>query len=138
MHQCAARQLFPLNRAGRFRGDIVGHPVDAFDFVDDPRGGFAKKIMLEGVIIRRHPVHRRDRPQSAYIIIGTPVAHHPDAAHRQQHHKSLPDIVIQPVFADLVDKNRVRRAQNVQFGAGQIAGTTDRQSGAGERVATNE
>ena len=33
--------LFPLNRAGRFRCDVIGNAVDAFDLVDDTGRGFA-------------------------------------------------------------------------------------------------
>ena len=36
-----ALNLLPLNRAGRFRCDVIGNAVDAFDLVDDTGRGFA-------------------------------------------------------------------------------------------------
>ncbi len=51
------RASLPLNRSGRFRGDVIGHAVDALDLVDDAGGGFAQEIMAKGVIIRCHPIN---------------------------------------------------------------------------------
>ena len=40
-----AQGSFPLDGAWRLRGDVVGTAVDAFDLVDDARGGFAKELV---------------------------------------------------------------------------------------------
>ncbi len=78
------------------------------------------------------------RAQRAGKIIGAPVAHHADGAHRQDGDEGLPDFVIQPVFADLVDIDRIGLAQNLQLFAGDLAGAADGKAGAGEGVAADE
>ncbi len=94
--------------------------------------------MGEGVIIGRHPVDRCDGAQGAGEVIGASVAHDTDGAHRQNCDEGLPDFIIQPVFADLVDVDRISLAQDLEFFAGDLAGAADRKAGAREGVAADE
>ena len=94
--------------------------------------------MAEIVVVRRHAVGRGHRAQGADEFVGALVAHHAHGLDRQQHGEGLPDIVIEPGFADLVEIDAVRLAQDVQTVAGDLAGNADRQPGSGERVAADK
>ncbi len=52
----AALQSLPLDRAGRFAGNVVDHPVDAAHLVDDAGGNPPKELVIEGVVVGRHAV----------------------------------------------------------------------------------
>ena len=52
---------FPFNGSGWFGTDIINNSIDAFDFIDDPRRGFAKEFMRERVVIRCHAIGGDDR-----------------------------------------------------------------------------
>ena len=47
----SVRRSLPLNRPRRFRCDVIGHAVDAGHLIDDTGGGFAQKVVGEGVLI---------------------------------------------------------------------------------------
>ena len=94
--------------------------------------------MAEGVVIRRHAIDRGDRPQRQRIVIGPPVAHHADGTHRQNGGEGLPDLVIKPMLADLVDVNRIGPAQDIQLFGGDFPRAADRQTRTGEGVAADE
>ena len=98
---------FPLDRARGLRRIIVDHPVDAPNLVDDPGRDPAEEGGIERVDIGRHPVGRSDRPKRADIFVGPVIAHHSDRPHRQQHGKGLPDCVVKPGIAYLVEKTGV-------------------------------
>ena len=49
--------LFPLNRAGRFRCDVICDAVDAFDLVNNAGRGFAKEFVAKRIIICGHAIH---------------------------------------------------------------------------------
>ena len=94
--------------------------------------------MGERIVVRCHAIHRGHGAQCQRIVIGAPVTHHAHSFHRQNGGKGLPDFIIEPVFSDLVDINRIGVTQDVQFLRRDLAGATDGKSGAGERVAANE
>ena len=112
---CRKRGLFQLDRAGGFGRAVVEDPVDPRHLLDDPRRGLAQEIMGKGVIVRRHPVHAGHRAQGQRVVIGPPVAHHAHRLHRQDRGEGLPDLVVKPVLADLVDIDRIGAAQDVQL-----------------------
>ena len=58
---------FPLDGSRRFRGDVIGDPVDALDLVDDARGGFAEEVVAERVVIGCHAVDAGDGAQGAGV-----------------------------------------------------------------------
>ena len=72
----------PLNRAWRFRGDVVDDAVDAAYLVDDAVGDGAEEGHVEGVEIGRHAVGRGHGAERADKVIGAVIAHHADRAHR--------------------------------------------------------
>mmetsp|Transcript_5355 Transcript_5355/g.8426 ORF Transcript_5355/g.8426 Transcript_5355/m.8426 type:complete len:450 (-) Transcript_5355:1154-2503(-) len=129
---------FPLNRSGWFGRDVIGDPVDAGHFVDDPRGGFAQEFVAERIIICGHPIHGGDGAQRAGIVIGAPVAHHPHGLDRKDRDKGLPNLVVKPMLADLIDIDRIGLAQDVELGARNLAGTADREAGTGEGVSADK
>ena len=69
--------------------------------------------MSKRIEVGRHAVDRGHGAQRADDVIGAPVAHHADGAHRQQHREGLPDRVVEPGLADLVEIDRVGLAQDV-------------------------
>src|SRR6185437_5919773 len=122
----------------RFRGDVVDYAVDAAHLVDDAGGGRAQKFVAEGIGVRRHAVGGGYGAQGEHVIVGAAVAHHADAAHRQQHREGLPNGIIQTGAADLVEIDRVRLAQYFELVARNRAGHADREAGAGERMPPDE
>ena len=99
---------------GRFGCDVVRHPIDPGHLVDDARRCLAQKGVAKRIVIRRHPIDGGHGPQGAGIVICAPVAHNPDRAHGQDRYKGLPDLVVKPVLADLIDIDRIRLAQDIQ------------------------
>ena len=69
--------------------------------------------MGKRIVIRSHPINRGHRAQGAGVVVGTAIAHHANGAHGQDRDKGLPDLIIQPVFPNLVDVDRICFAQDV-------------------------
>ena len=57
----ATAPSLPLDRAGRLRGHVINHAVDAFDLVDDAGRDGSDEFHVERVEIRRHAVGRGHR-----------------------------------------------------------------------------
>ena len=55
-HSPIPTRLFPLDRAGRLGGDVVHHPVDAADLVDDPGGHSRQQVGREPGPVGGHEV----------------------------------------------------------------------------------
>jgi hypothetical protein len=122
----------PFDRAGRLGGDVVGDAVDALDLVDDPGRGLRQEGMLEGVVVGGHAVDRGHGAQRTDVVVGAPVAHHADGAHRQEHGEGLPDRVVEAVVADLVEIDGIGLAQDRELFAGDLAGAADGEAGPGK------
>ena len=88
--------------------------------------------MGERIVVGSHAINGIYGAQRAGKVIGTSVAHHAHGADGQNGNKGLPDFVIKPVFADLVNVDGIRLAQDGQFLTGDFAGATDCKAGAGE------
>src|SRR5437660_3454597 len=129
---------FPLDGTRRLRGDVVDDAVDTADFVDDAGRGAAEELVREREVVGGHAVGRGHRAQGADKFVGTAVAHHADASDRQQHGKGLPDRIVEAGVADLLQKDRIGLAQDVELCPSDLAGDADRQTGAGERVALDK
>src|SRR6185503_3335978 len=56
----------------------------------------------------------RDGAQRDDVLVRSIVAHHADAANRQQHGERLPDAVVQARLTNLLEVDRVRLSQHVQ------------------------
>ena len=74
----------------------------------------------------------------ADVVVGAPVAHHADGAHRQQHGEGLPDRVVEAGVADFVEIDRVGLAQDVELLRRDRAGNADGEAGAGKGMAADE
>src|SRR5260221_5252561 len=72
----------PFNRAGRLRSDVVRHPVDARNLVDDARRDALEHLVRQPGPVGRHGVVGGDGPADDRVRVGTVVAHHADGAHR--------------------------------------------------------
>src|SRR5580704_14459943 len=133
-----APRLLPLDRTRRFRGHVVDDAVDAAYFVDDAGGGAAEHLVRERVVVGGHAVGRGDGAQRADIVVGARVAHHAHGLDRKQHREGLPDLVVEPGFADFVEEDGVGALEYLHALRGHLAGDADRQAGAGERVALDK
>ena len=94
--------------------------------------------MGERVIVGGHAIDRGHGAQGAGIIIGPPVAHHAHGADRQDGDEGLPDVVVKPVLADLVDVDGVGLRAGCRALARDLARAADGKAGAGEGVAPDE
>src|ERR1700738_1696566 len=126
----------PLDCARRFRGHVVDDTIDALDLVDDAGCHVSDEFHLERVEIGRHTVCRGYRAQCHDIVVGAKVSHHAHAAHRQQHRKGLPDVVIEPRAPDLFDEDLVGKPQDVELLARDLARATDRKTRARARTSS--
>src|SRR3984885_7096797 len=108
----------PLDRAGRLACHVVDDAIDALDFVDDARRCAAEEGHVEGIEVGGHAIDRGHRAQRTDRIVGASVAHHADCAHGQQHGEGLPDVVVEARLADLVEKDSVGLAENIELLAG--------------------
>ena len=91
------------------------------------------------VVIGGHTVSGGDGSECAGVIIGAPVAHHADGAHRQEYRESLPDRIIQPGVANFFQIDRIRLAQGIQFlRRDRLAGNADGQTRTGEGMTADK
>src|SRR4051812_14572782 len=119
----------PLDRAGRLRGDVVDHAVDAFDLVDDAGGDVADEGHVERVEIGGHAVGGGDREQAHDKVVGAVIAHDADRAHGKQYREGLPDLVVKPGAADFLDVDGVGETQDVELVARDLARAADGETG---------
>src|SRR5262245_49741706 len=98
----ASRRSLPLDRAGRFGGDIVDDAVHAFDLVDDAGRDGGQDLVREPRPIRRHGVLADYGAERDDLRVRPVVAHDPHGAHRQQHGEGLPERAAQAGGLDLL------------------------------------
>ena len=79
-----------------------------------------------------------DGSQRTDMIVGAAVTHYADSLDRQQHGEGLPDRVVEPRFADLVEIDRVGFAQHLELLRGDRAGNADREARPGKRVTADK
>src|SRR6185437_12846767 len=94
--------------------------------------------MFEGIIVGCHAVARRDGPQGEHIIVRAPVAHHSDGSHRQKNGKRLPNLVVETGFANLVEIDSIRFAQDFESVARDLARYADGKARARKRMPPHE
>src|SRR3989338_5260706 len=87
--------LFPFNSCRGLGRNIVDHPVDAFDFVDDPVRHLLPHLGGQLGPIRSHRILAGDGAHSDHVLIGALIAHHPDGLHRDEHGERLPQIAVE-------------------------------------------
>ena len=91
------RPSLPLDGARGLARAVEHHPVDLRDGVGDPAGDACQDVVRQVGPVRGHSVLTADRPQNNGVAVGAPVALHPHGAHvGQQHHRALPDLVVEP------------------------------------------
>ena len=130
--------LFPLDRSGGLRGDIVHDAVYAGDLVYDTAGSLVEDVIRDARPVSGHKVARGDAAQREGVIVGAAVAHDADRAGVGQNGEVLVDLGVQTCICDLLTENRVRLAQNVALLLGDLAGDADAEAGTRERLAHNE
>ena len=74
--------LFPLDSRRRLAADIVHHPVDPLDIVDDLIGDIRQEGIREMRPIGRHPIYRGHRAQGYRELVGALITHDPYTLYR--------------------------------------------------------
>ena len=111
------------------------HPVDLRHLVRDPGRDRRQDPLGKPGPVRGHGVLAGHRPQYDRVAVTAAVALDADRADiRQQDNRALPDAAVQPGGRQLGPDDRVRRRDDAQPLAGDLADDPDRQSGAGERL----
>ena len=93
--------------------------------VNDAGCDGSEEACFERINIGRHPIGAGHSAQAADAVIGAAIAHHAHGFDGQQHSESLPDFVIEPRLADLVQINRIGFAQNIAALFGNLARNAD-------------
>jgi len=66
---CSSLYLFPLDGGRRLGADIVGHPVDAPHFVDDPIRYPSQDLVGHVIPVRGHVVRRLHAADRAHLLV---------------------------------------------------------------------
>src|SRR5690606_5502894 len=111
----AGPESFPLDGARRLARDVVDDTVDALDLVYDAGRGAAEELHVVVVEVRCHAVDRSNGTQSADIVIGAVVTHYTHRLDGQKYCECLPDRVVKPRLANLVQIDRVGLTQDFEF-----------------------
>ena len=88
--------------------------------------------------VRRHRVDGAHAAKRDGVLVGALVAHHADALDGQEDREGLPDLVVDPRPADLLDQDRVGLAQRLEPLAGHLADDADSETGARKGVAAHD
>src|ERR1700744_3851824 len=99
----ALTRLFPFNRRGRLRRDVVDDAVDAADLVDDPGGDLAEEVVGELDPVGGHAVLALDDADGDGVVVGPLVAHDADAAAGEEDGERLPDLGVPAARLHLLD-----------------------------------
>ena len=135
----APARLLPLDGAGRFAGDVQHHAVDLGHLVGDAGRDALQHLVGHPGPIGGHGVLAGHRPQHDRVPVGAAVALHTDRADvGQQHHRALPDLVVQTGRGQLLARDRVGAAQRVQPLRGDLADDPDAQSRPRKWLARND
>src|SRR6188472_2809106 len=78
------RALLPLDGAWWFAADVVDDAVDAAHLVDDAAGRLLEQCHRQGRPIGGHEVGGLHRAQRHHVLVRPVIAHHADAANRQE------------------------------------------------------
>src|SRR5271166_2039525 len=110
----------PLDRAWRLAANVVNHTRHSRHLIYDPRGHPLQRFPRQSHPVCRHRVVRLHHSHSHRQSVGSPVPHHPNASHRQQHRERLPHLFIPSCTADLFRHDRVRFPQGTQILTGNF------------------
>jgi len=87
-------RLLPLNGSRRLRRNVVNHPVDAANFVDNTVGNSFQQVVRNARPVSGHTIFTRNQTQYNRVSVGALVAHNTHTADGQQNGKGLPAIFI--------------------------------------------
>ncbi len=121
--------LFPLDRGGRFGGDVVHHTVDPRGLVDDAVGDPGEHIVGDIRPFRGHEIAGRDRTERDRIVVGARVPHDTDTLQAGQDRKILADRIRESRRLQFPRKDRVCLAQDFEFFFRDVAQDAYRKSG---------
>src|SRR5260370_33788226 len=76
--------LFPFNRGGWLRGDIVDHAIDARYLIDDAVRDTRQQLVGQARPVGGHKVAGGDGSHSPKVGIGAEIAHHTHALYRRE------------------------------------------------------
>src|SRR5690606_13245802 len=131
----------PLNRRWRPAADVVRYTVNAAHFVDDAARGTLEQRVWQFSPVSRHEVGGLHCAHGNNVLIGTSVAHHAYALHRQEDGEGLGSQVV-PVLAgffvnriaQFFDKDGISLTQQICVFALDFTQDTDTQAWAWEGV----
>src|SRR5690606_40066271 len=75
----------------------------------------SKEIVREWVVVSGHAIGGGHGPERAHVVVGARVAHDAHGTHWQKNRERLPDRIVEPGFADLLQVDRVGTPQNVKL-----------------------
>src|SRR6266511_1726493 len=76
------KALLPLDGRRRLGRDVIDHPVDTFDFVDDARRDPREQVVWQASPVGGHTVARKNGPYGDGFLVGTPISHDADRTNR--------------------------------------------------------
>ncbi len=94
--------------------------------------------MAERIAVGGHAVARGNGAQGAHVVVRARVAHHAHRLHRQQHREGLPDRVVEPGAANLVEIDRIRPAQDGELFGRYLARHADGETGSGKGMPADQ
>src|SRR5829696_2171130 len=133
-----AGRLLPLDRAGRLGRDVVGHPVDARDLVDDAARQRLEHVVGQAGPVGGHGVLAGDRPDDDRVGVGALVAHHAHRPDVGQHGERLPDLAFETCPAQLLADDVVGVLEHGDLVGRDVADDAHGEPRAGERLAPHD
>ena len=83
----------PPNGSRWLADDVVNNSVYAIHLINDSVGDALHQVVRQTRPIRGHAIFTAYATQDYWVCVGGLVAHHANAAQRQQHSKRLPNVV---------------------------------------------
>src|SRR5574337_909657 len=109
-------QLFPFDRTGRFRADVINHTVDALDLVDNPIGNDSQYFIWDAIPVGSHKVGCLYSTDGNNVFVTPFVSHDSYRAQRQEYGKTLCYGAVETCLTYLFNNNPVGIAKYFQSG----------------------
>ena len=100
--------LFPFNRCGWLRGDIIHDTIDMLYLIYDTGRNLIQHLIGDSCPIGSHEVGCGYAAQGNGIIVGTEVAHNANGAHICDNREILVNVSVQTCLCDFLSENRIR------------------------------
>ena len=134
----SAQTLFPLNGVGWFGTDVINYAINAFYFINNAAGNFAKQRVGESGPVWGHGIGAGHRTNSCNVFVNPPVSHNSHAFQWEEHDKVLPELLVQTIFPDFFKENDVHLPQDGKPCLGNITNNSNSQTRAREGLSSDE